>query len=155
MYYCTRNLYVAHQEGNISVISMTNDKVVERITTPVNLLLFGMAVDNTMERLYITTGTILHNQGGLLVYDMKTNQLIKQLDNIASSPNDITLSVDGKQAYVLNDLLSNILVMNTEDFTIMDTIQLDCSAIGKARISRDGSSIYVTCSDGYLVIHSN
>jgi len=145
------SILVAKQAGNISIVDVWSDKLEREIATPPDFLLFGLAM-GTNDKLFVTAGTTLYNKGVVLVYEVHSGALLNQIE-LGSSPSSIRITKNGKLAFLINHLQSIVMIIETDDLTVKDSIQFDCKTIGKAELALDEKQLYVICVSGFIIVH--
>lgn len=129
--------------GSVSVIDLGSGTQMKDIQTGLHPC--GMALDPAMNRLYVACS----NSDIVSVIDTRSDEVIASIGVhsregavFGSSPNDLTLSPDGKFLYVANGTDNAICVIGTEDNKIHGFIPTAWYP-GTVITNRQGTTLYV------------
>ncbi len=106
----------------------------------------GLAVDRRTGRMVVT----IENPDGLLLVDPVRRRVLRKYDVQGSDPHMVLLDSSGAWAWVSNTGTNTVAAIHLESGTVK-LIPVDARPQGGV-LTRDGSRIYLTCSDGNSVV---
>ncbi|HZN80899.1 MAG TPA: beta-propeller fold lactonase family protein [Mycobacterium sp.] len=133
------HVYIANDDGTISVIDTATNTVVKSIT--INQGRLGdVAVSPGGTYAYVTGGS---GSNTLSVIDTATNTVTGTMQ-FGSIPDEIGFSPDGSFAYIFNEGPTNVAVVDTETRTVVATIDI-AATTGPTDLAvrPDGKRVYV------------
>lgn len=118
--------YVVNLFGSsVSVIDVDTLKVIA--TIPVHEFPWDVAITPNGKRAYVTTGSLTFNITDFIeVIDTKYNNVINSIpvgnEILRADPLDISITPNGKFAYISNFASNNVTVIDTRTNTVADTV---------------------------------
>jgi YVTN family beta-propeller protein len=141
--------YVANLFGSsVSVIDIKTFKVID--TLPVREYPWDVAITPDGRRAYITTGILTFEITDFIeVINTKNNTVIDEIplgsEVLRADPVDISITPDGRHAYISNFASSNVTVIDTRTNTVRDTITAASFLNPQGVvITPDGKLVYIT-----------
>lgn len=137
-------LYVAISFGNqVIVIDTITNNIIDRID--VGELPDGMSILPDGSAIYVVNAL----SNSISVIDTASNEVIDTFGYFPAAGEGIAVHPDGETVYILDS--DEIAVIDTEDNTISDVIQLGLNSI-ELTVSPSGEAIYVTSNSNNTLI---
>lgn len=113
------HLYVAGFEGGITLINTQTGTVTRTIDTTPALGIYRILINPNGTHAFLTDSI----DDNLLVLDLEAERITHVLD-CHRNPRDLALSPDGNTLYVANQDANTLLVFDTQNFSVQDTLTL-------------------------------
>ncbi len=146
--------FTANEGGTISKVNAISNEVVKTIQAEgvvhnIQVSPDGKSVAATIVPSMGEHGDDGHDDGGhdmkmngfALFYDTETDELLKEVE-VGSHPAHVVYTEDGKYALVTNNEDNNVSVIDTKDYTVVNTIGTGKGPHG-FRISSDSKHAYI------------
>ncbi len=134
------HVYVANNDGTVSVIDATSNIVVKTITVEAETFLGGVAVSADGTYAYVTNSSV----NTLSVINTATNAITATIP-FGQSPGDVAFTPNGARAYIVNESPGTLSVVNTVDRVVLVNLDIVTGTSGPAdiSISHDGARAFV------------
>ena len=141
--------YVTNAFGpNVSVLDTATNQVTATVAFPAGSAPYAVAITPDLTKVYVTSMDTTSTCGPnnvVFVIDTASNTIGANPIAVGCEPTGISITPDGKHAYVASQFDSTVSVIETATDTVSTTIALPRgSALADIAISPDGQRAYVT-----------